>query len=71
MSLTTTITAQGADSSGSGDLPTDVSGTEKGLVSEEILESPQSSPRDVHGLKWVLVGKWVKSRKDKRYIGSG
>ncbi|KAJ5589345.1 hypothetical protein N7537_012023 [Penicillium hordei] len=55
MSSTTTITAQGVDSSGSGDLPTDVSGTEKALVAEEILVGSQSSPRDVHGLKWVLV----------------
>lgn len=65
MSLTTAITAQGVDSSGSGDLPTDMSGTEKGLVAEEIIESSRISPRDVHGLKWVLVGKWIKSRKDK------
>ncbi|KAJ5847628.1 hypothetical protein N7455_011585 [Penicillium solitum] len=55
MSLTTAITAQGVDSSGSGDLPTDMSGTEKGLVAEEIIESSRISPRDVHGLKWVLV----------------
>ncbi|OQE82457.1 hypothetical protein PENNAL_c0036G00438 [Penicillium nalgiovense] len=55
MSSTTAITTQGVDSSGSGDLPTDVSGTEKGLVAEEILVSSQSSPWDVHGLKWVLV----------------
>lgn len=48
---TTTITAHGFDSSGSGDLPTDVSGTEKELVAEEILARSQSSPRDVHGLK--------------------
>jgi hypothetical protein len=61
MSSTAVITAQGTDSSREGDSPADMSGKENELMAEEILESSQSSPRDVHGLKWVLVGKWIKN----------
>jgi hypothetical protein len=61
MSSTVVITAQGTDSSRGVDSPADMSGKENELMAEEILESSQSSPRDVHGLKWVLVGKWIKN----------
>lgn len=66
MSSTAVITALGTDSSRAGDSPIDMSGKENELIAEEILESSQSPPRDVHGLKWVLVGKWIKDWRGEK-----